>query len=118
MAELTLAEITDARGSQGRAAAWHLIAELDPHADGWEAQLSGLTMVLVDALLALDADALEGLGDPIRDRLAQLDGETRAEHEIRGWLKAWLSTARWTLQRLPSDDENALRHNTQAWQFL
>jgi DNA-binding MarR family transcriptional regulator len=118
MAELTLTGTTDALMSGGRSAAWRQIAELDPHMDGWEAQLSGLTMVLVDAVLALDADTLESLGDPIRDRLAQLAGETRAEREMHGWLKAWLATARWTLQRLPSDDENALRHNTQAWQFL
>jgi DNA-binding MarR family transcriptional regulator len=118
MADLTLTQITDDRGSEGRSAAWELIAELDPRVDGWEGRASGLTMVVVDAVLALDAGALEGLGDPVRDRLARLDGDTQADHELRGWLKAWLATARFTLQRLPSDDENALRHNTQSWQFL
>lgn len=118
MVDLTLTAAVDTSPPEGRAAAWQQIADLDPNAAGWETQLSGLTMILVDAVLALDAEALASVSDPIRDRLAQLDGDARGEREMRGWLKAWLATARWTLERLPSDDENALRHNSQAWQFL
>jgi DNA-binding MarR family transcriptional regulator len=101
-----------------RWAAWRLIDEIDPEAGDLEARMSGLTAVMVDALLAADAETLEEVGDPLRDRLARLYDQGDSARELRGWLLALLSFARWALHRLPSPDEIALRHNTQAWGFL
>jgi hypothetical protein len=81
-------------------------------------ELSSITMVLVEALLAADTHAIEGIVDPLRDRVASLAECTVAEREMRGWLTGLLAVVRWTLQRLLAVDELSLPRDSQAARFL
>jgi DNA-binding MarR family transcriptional regulator len=112
--------IADSSGApdSSRAAAWTRLEQIEPGAEGWDRELSALTMVLVDSLLAADTRSLEAISDPLRDRLAALFEGEGAAREMRGWLTGLLAVTRWGLQRLPSATELDLRHNTQAWSFL
>jgi len=47
------------------------LARLDTSGRNWEAQLAPVSMELVDALVHADPQALQQLGDPIRDTLAK-----------------------------------------------
>lgn len=82
------------------------------------ADLSSIVMVLVEAQLAADTRAIEGIVDPLRDRLAALAQCTAAELEMRGWLTGLLAVVRWTLLRLHSADELSLPRDSQAGRFL
>ncbi len=102
----------------GRAVAWDVLGQVTPGQDSWENHLSALTMVLTDALIAGDTDAIEAAGDPLRDRLAELDEDDSATQAMRGWLAAMAAFRHWALMRLPSQDELTLKQNTHAWKFV
>lgn len=108
-----------ARANEGLLqAALQRLDRLDPENERWEAELSALSMGVVDALLAGDTAALEAAADPLRDALSSLFEDNGHAREIRGWLLGLLSATRWGAERLPSPDELALSHNTMAWTML
>jgi DNA-binding MarR family transcriptional regulator len=115
---VTASRLTAFKPVSRRAQAWAKLASISPLEPNWEAELSGLMFVLVDALLAGDTSAFEAVADPLRDRLAQLQDSDEAAAEMRGWLTSMLALTRWTLQRLPSEEERTFGHNTQARNFL
>jgi hypothetical protein len=104
--------------SVGRVAALDRLARLDPSDAAWQAELSAVTLGLVDAILCADVEALEATTDPLRDALADISTDTGHAREIRGWLLGMLSFTEWSLQRLPSPDEIELIHDTHARRFL
>jgi DNA-binding MarR family transcriptional regulator len=118
---LTLDSLADAGVSESsRSAVFQRLAQLAtaPEENAQtDRELSALAQVVVDALLDLDAPALESLVAITREQLAVtvIDGQHR---EVAGWMKAYLAMARWALSRLPSREELALRGNTQAWRFV
>ncbi|MGA8365221.1 MAG: hypothetical protein WB709_11975 [Solirubrobacteraceae bacterium] len=93
------------RASDDNVLTW--LARLDTSGRSWEAQLAPVSMELVDALVHADPQALQQLGDPIRDTLAKhFDGSGYAR-EARGYLLAVLAMTRLGLERLP--DASAVR---------
>jgi DNA-binding MarR family transcriptional regulator len=106
-----------ARPVSARARIWTEIATIDPHTDTWQSQLAGISLTFMDALLAANTTDLEAIADPLRNRIAQL-GDDNASAEMRGYLTGLLSLTRHALQRLPSTEELALRHDSQAHRFL
>jgi len=99
-------------------AARERLANVRPDASEWEAELGAVTMIVVDALIDGDVDALSTMSDPFRDKLADLFVDEGATREIRGWMLALLSVTRWSLLRLPSTEELRLTGSTHAAVFL
>jgi AcrR family transcriptional regulator/DNA-binding MarR family transcriptional regulator len=69
-----------------------------------------VSLGLVDALLARDAETLAAALDGLRDARARADGE------LAGWLDAAIAFAHWGLERVPS--AAAVAQGTQAHDFL
>jgi len=79
--------------------AW--LGGLDQDSASWEADLSAVSMLVVDSLLHSDADTLAQVLDPVRDALAKLYDAGGRAREIRGYLLALLAVTRVGLERLP-----------------
>lgn len=104
-----------------RIATFERLGSINARAAGWDRQLSALTAVLVDTLLAGDTASLQAASDPIRDRLAQLYGDEAEQgqgRELRGWLMALLAMTRLGLERLPAPEDLQYQQGTQPFQFL
>lgn len=84
------------------------IARLDADSGRREA----VSLGLVDALLARDADTLAAAVDALRDARARADGDA----ELGGWLDGAIAFAHWGLERVPSPA--AVAHGTLAHGFL
>jgi hypothetical protein len=102
----------------GRVAALDRLRDLDPADAAWEAELSAVSLALVDAILHSDVEALEAASDPLRDALARLFEDAGHAREIRGWLLGMLAFTEWSLQRLPSAAELELAQDSHARLFL
>ncbi len=102
----------------GRVAALDRLRDLDPADGAWEAELSAVSLALVDAILHSDVEALEAASDPLRDALARLFEDAGHAREIRGWLLGMLAFTEWSLQRLPSAAELELAQDSHAHLFL
>jgi hypothetical protein len=104
--------------SGARVVALDRLRELEPDDRAWEAELSAVSLGLVDAILQADVVALESAPDPVRDALARMFEDTGHAREIRGWLLGILAITQWSLQRLPSPSELELGQDSHARRFL
>ena len=96
-----LANVSEVAATERRDLVLQWLEGLDPEGDSWEAELSAVTMVMVDSLLHGDARTLQEIGDPVRDALAQLFDAGGRVREVRGYLLALLAMARLGLERMP-----------------
>ncbi|HEY4824735.1 MAG TPA: hypothetical protein VIH49_06755, partial [Solirubrobacteraceae bacterium] len=89
-----LADIGEAGATERRDLIVEWLEALDPESASWETELSAVAMVLIDSLLHGDARTLQEIGEPVRDRLAQLFDTGGRGREIRGYLLALLAMTR------------------------
>lgn len=91
-----------APGTAERAELLHAwLGGVDADSASWEADLSAVSMLVVDSLLHGDAGTLAQVPDPVRDALAKLYDAGGRAREIRGYLLAVLAVTRLGLERLP-----------------
>ena len=94
----TVKDGTTAAAAPRVSALAHRIGQLDPAAPPRETRLDALTLGLVDALVAGDADALRNALDALRELRARAVSAADQQNErLLGWLAATISFSYWVM---------------------